>query len=74
MATEYLNYLYSDEAQRLAGQNYYRPSNPDILNEFSDTFDLDLALVTIDDFGGWDAAQEKHFADGGVFDQIYEQQ
>ena len=74
VATEYLNYLYSDEAQRLAGQNYYRPSNPDILNEFSDTFDLHLSLVTIDDFGGWDAAQEKHFADGGVFDQIYEQQ
>ncbi len=73
VATEYLSYLYSDEAQRLAGENYYRPSNPDILNEFSDTFDLDLDLVTIDDFGGWDEAQEKHFADGGIFDQIYEE-
>lgn len=73
VATEYLNYLYSDEAQRLAGQNFYRPSNPDILKEFSDTFDLNLDLVTIDDFGGWDEAQEKHFSDGGIFDQIYEE-
>lgn len=73
VATEYLNYLYSDEAQRLAGENYYRPSNPDILNEFADTFDLNLDLVTIDDFGGWDEAQQKHFSDGGIFDQIYEE-
>ncbi len=73
VATEYLNYLYSDEAQRLAGQNFYRPSNPDILNEFADTFDLNLDLVTIDDFGGWDEAQQKHFSDGGIFDQIYEE-
>lgn len=72
VATEYLNYLYSDEAQRIAGDNYYRPLNQDILQEYADVFDLDINLVTIDDFGGWDAAQEKHFADGAVFDQIYE--
>lgn len=72
VATEYLSYLYSDEAQRLAGKNFYRPSNPDILKEFSDVFDLDVKLVTISDFGGWDSAQEKHFADGGIFDSIYE--
>lgn len=71
-ATEYLNYLYSDEAQRIEGQNFYRPSNPDILDEFKDTFDLNVNLVTINDFGGWDKAQETHFTDGGVFDQIYE--
>jgi sulfate transport system substrate-binding protein len=35
-------------------------------------FDLNINLVTISDFGGWDAAQEEHFADGGIFDQIYE--
>lgn len=68
----YLEYLYSDDAQRLEGQNYYRPSNPDILKEFSDTFDLDIELVNIDDdFGGWEAATEKFFADGAIFDQIY---
>lgn len=69
----YLEYLYSDEAQRLEGENYYRPSDPDILNEFSDTFDLDIELVNInDDFGGWTAATEKFFADGAIFDQIYQ--
>ena len=73
VAEEYLNYLYSDEAQRIAGDNYYRPSNEDILKEYADVFDLDVNLVTIDDFGGWDKAQETHFADGGVFDQIYEE-
>ena len=71
-AEEYLNYLYSDEAQRIAGDNYYRPSDPDILAEYADKFDLDVELVTINDFGGWDAAQAKHFADGGVFDEIHE--
>ena len=72
VAEEYLNYLYSDEAQRIAGDNYYRPSNQDILKEYSDVFDLDINLVTIDDFGGWKKAQETHFSDGGIFDQIYE--
>lgn len=72
VATEYLSYLYSDEAQRIAGDHFYRPSNPDILNEYADTFDLNINLVTIQDFGGWDEVQKKHFDDGGVFDRIYE--
>ena len=72
VATEYLNYLYSDEGQRIAGDNFYRPSNEEILKEYEDTFHLDVNLVTIDDFGGWDQAQETHFSDGGIFDQIYE--
>lgn len=71
VAKAYLEYLYSDDAQRLAGENFYRPSNPDILQEFSDTFNLDMELITIDDFGGWDAAYEKFFDDGAVFDEIY---
>jgi sulfate transport system substrate-binding protein len=71
-ATEYLNYLYSDEAQKIAGDNFYRPSNKEILQQYADTFDLNINLVTIKDFGGWESAQEKHFADGGVFDEIYE--
>ena len=73
VSREYLNYLYSDEAQRIAGDNYYRPSNEDILKEYADVFDLNVNLVTIDDFGGWEKAQETHFVDGGVFDQIYEE-
>ena len=72
VSTEYLNYLYSDEAQRIAGDNYYRPSNEEILKEYADVFDLDINLVNISEFGGWDQAQSEHFADGGVFDQIYE--
>lgn len=71
-AEEYLNFLYSDEAQRIAGDNYYRPYNKTILNEYADVFDLNVDLVTIADFGGWDEAQSKHFANGGVFDEIYE--
>jgi sulfate transport system substrate-binding protein len=70
-AEEYLSYLYSDEAQRLIGENGYRPYNEDILQEFSDTFDLDMELCKIDDFGGWDAAYEKFFDDGALFDEIY---
>lgn len=72
VATEYLSYLYSDEAQRIAGDNYYRPSNQEILQEYADVFDLNINLVTIDDFGGWEEAQQTHFTDGGIFDQIYE--
>ena len=71
-ATEYLSYLYSVDAQRIAAKNFYRPSDADILSEFSDVFDLNVKLVTIDDFGGWDTVQQAHFADGGVFDEIYE--
>lgn len=72
-AEEYLNYLYSDEAQRIAGDYFYRPSNPDILKEYRDVFHLDIDLATIDQFGGWDEAQEVHFSDGGIFDQIYDE-
>lgn len=71
IAKAYLEYLYSDEAQRLAGENYYRPSNKTILEEFSEQFNLDMNLVTIDDFGGWDEAYKVYFDDGAVFDQIY---
>lgn len=72
LAAAYLEYLYSDEAQHLAAEYYYRPSNEEILVQYGDRFDLSIQLVTIDDFGGWAAAQAKYFADGGVFDRIYE--
>lgn len=69
-AIAYLEYLYTDDAQRIVGRHYYRPSNPAILAEFKETFPT-LELVTIDgDFGGWRAAQNFHFGDNGVFDQI----
>ncbi|MDR1035045.1 MAG: sulfate ABC transporter substrate-binding protein [Deltaproteobacteria bacterium] len=73
LATEYLNYLYSDDGQRIAGKHFYRPSNKAIAEEFKDVFVLNMKLITIDDplFGGWGPAQAKHFNDGGIFDQIY---
>ncbi|MDF2567365.1 MAG: hypothetical protein K0R90_821 [Oscillospiraceae bacterium] len=71
VATEYLNYLYSDEGQEIAAKNYYRPRNQKIAKKYKDTFPK-VNLVTIDGvFGGWAKAQAKHFADGGIFDQIY---
>ena len=72
VAEAYLNYLYSDEGQRLAAKHFYRPRNQAIAKDFSEQFS-DLRLVTIDaDFGGWKTAQPKFFDDGGIFDQIYQ--
>lgn len=73
LAHEYLAYLYSDEGQTIIGEHGYRPSNEAILNQFADKYNLDINLCTIDDFGGWDAAYDKFFYDGGVFDEIYAQ-
>ena len=72
VATEYLKYLYSDEAQEIEAENYFRPTNEKILKEHSDVFDLSVDLVNISDYGGWDEVQKKHFTDGGIFDEIYE--
>jgi sulfate transport system substrate-binding protein len=72
VARAYLEYLYSDEGQEIAGRNYYRPRNRAVAERFSHVFPR-LDLFTIEDvFGGWTQAQRTHFADGGVFDQIYE--
>lgn len=71
VAAEYLQYLYSDIGQKIAAENYYRPSDKELLQEYSDVFDLDINLVSITDFGGWSTANEKFFRDGAVFDQIY---
>jgi sulfate transport system substrate-binding protein len=72
VAEAYLEYLYSPVGQRLAAKHYYRPVKP----EDADPADLKrfpkLEQVSIDEvFGGWQEAQRTHFADGGVFDQIY---
>jgi len=70
LARAYLEYLYSPEAQEIIAKNYYRPRNEAVLKKYAATFP-DVKMVTIADFGGWAKAQEKHFADGGLFDQIY---
>lgn len=72
VSQEYLQFLYSDKAQRLEAQCGYRPVNQSILNEFSDTFNLDIKLWSIQDFGGWDKAYKDYFDDGAMFDEIYE--
>ena len=69
-ATEYLTYLYSPEAQEIIAKNYYRPIDEKVAAKYAQQFPK-LNLVTIKDFGGWATAQKVHFADGGVFDQIY---
>jgi len=72
VAEAYLQYLYSDEAQRLAAKHYYRPANPTIGEEFAASFPQ-VQLFRIDDvFGGWQKAQDTHFNDGGKFDSILE--
>lgn len=70
VAKAYLEHLYSKEAQDLAARHYYRPTDPEVAAKYKDTFPT-LNLLTIKDFGGWKQAQEKHFNEGGVFDQIY---
>ena len=71
VAQAYLEYLYSPVGQKIAARHYYRPVRP----EHADPADVarfpKVELITIEDLGGWQAAQKTHFADGGVFDQIY---
>jgi sulfate transport system substrate-binding protein len=66
----YLEYLYSDEAQRLAADYGYRPSDESILEEYDDKFKLDITLYTVEQYGGWDAVYEKFFDDDAIFDKI----
>ena len=87
VATEYLQYLYSDEAQKLEAENYYRPSNATILAKYETTGESNVIteipsdgrwiitnvdLTNIEHFGGWKKAGATHFADGALFDSIYE--
>jgi len=71
VAEAYLNYLYSDEGQDLAGKHFYRPTNEKYAKKYEKQFPK-VKLFTVDEtFGGWQKAQKTHFADGGLFDQIY---
>lgn len=71
VASAYLEYLYSPEGQEIAARNFYRPVDAQIAAKYSRQFPA-LTLFSVDEvFGGWKKAQQTHFADGGVFDQIY---
>ena len=69
VATAYLNYLYSKDAQEIIAKNFYRPRDAEVAAKYAAQFPQ-LKLSSIADFGGWQKAQETHFADGGVFDQL----
>jgi sulfate transport system substrate-binding protein len=72
VANEYLKYLYSDEGQEIAARNFYRPRNAGVAQKYAANF-TSLKLVTLAaEFGSWGRAQQTHFADGGVFDQLYQ--
>ncbi len=71
VAEAYLEFLYTPEAQEIGAENFYRPQLAEVAKKHSAQFPK-LKLFTVDDvFGGWSKAQARHFADGGVFDQIY---
>ncbi|ACM20009.1 sulfate ABC transporter, periplasmic sulfate-binding protein [Geotalea daltonii FRC-32] len=71
VAEAYLKYLYTPEGQEIAARHYYRPRDKKVAAKYAKTFPK-VKLFTIDgQFGGWRKAQKAHFADGGVFDQIY---
>jgi sulfate/thiosulfate transport system substrate-binding protein len=70
-AEAYLQYLYSPEGQEIAARRHYRPRDPQVAAKYASSF-AKISLFTIDElFGGWQKAQKTHFADGGLFDQIY---
>jgi sulfate transport system substrate-binding protein len=72
VAQAYLEYLYSEEGQKLAAKHYYRPRLASVMAQYSEQFPA-VNLFTIDEvFGSWQKAQQTHFADGGTFDQIYQ--
>lgn len=72
VAEAYLDYLYTDEGQEIAAEHYYRPRNTEILEEYREFFPK-VELFTIEEkFGSWEEAQETHFTDGGLFDEIYQ--
>lgn len=71
IARAYLEHLYTEEGQTLAGKHFYRPRDREVAAKFKTQF-KEVKLVTIDDFGGWKEAQKVHFSDGGTFDQIYQ--
>jgi sulfate/thiosulfate transport system substrate-binding protein len=72
LAQAYLEYLFTPEAQDIAARHYYRPRDGAVARKYAASFPQ-VRLVTIDEvFGGWQKAQKTHFADGGVFDQIYQ--
>jgi sulfate transport system substrate-binding protein len=70
-AQAYLEFLYTPEGQRLVGKHFYRPRLQIVAKEFEKQFPA-IDLITVEKLGGWEALHKTHFADGGIFDQIYQ--
>ncbi|AIQ66649.1 sulfate ABC transporter substrate-binding protein [Paenibacillus graminis] len=71
VAEAYLKYLYTEEGQKIAADNYYRPTLESVKEEYKDKFPEIKLFTLADKFGTWKETQEKHFNDGGIFDKIY---
>jgi len=71
LATEYLQFLYTPQAQRIEAENGHRPVDSDVAAEFADAFPAVRLLRIEDVFGSWDQIQAEHFAGGGILDQLY---
>ena len=71
IAQAYLEYLYTPEAQEIEAKNFYRPIDPTVSAKYASKFPKGKTFTLDETFGGWTKAQQTHFADGGVFDQIY---
>jgi sulfate/thiosulfate transport system substrate-binding protein len=71
IAEAYIQYLYSPAGQEAAAKHYFRPRNPEVLAKFQERFKEVETFTVGEAFGGWNAAHDKHFADGGVFDRIF---
>src|SRR3569623_791000 len=70
-AQAFLDYLYSAEGQEIAAKNFYRPRLEAVASKYAQQFPKENSFNIDDVFGGWQKAQKVHFADGGLFDQIY---
>jgi sulfate/thiosulfate transport system substrate-binding protein len=71
-ATAYLNFLYSEQGQAIGAKHYLRVRNEAVMQQFAANY-KPIQLFTVDEvFGGWRAAQKRHFDDGGEFDKIYQ--
>src|SRR5215210_6938909 len=70
VAEAYLRFLYSPAGQELAARYYFRPRSAEVAAKYNDRFP-DVDMIPIDEFGGWSQANKTHFADGGIFDQVF---
>lgn len=71
VAKAYLDYLYTKKGQEIVAQNYFRPRDAQVANNYKEVFPQLKLLTIAKAFGGWQNAQDTHFSDGGIFDEIY---